>query len=85
MPQYFWGSPAVFAIPSLRSLSTEPTHPALLRAALTSKPSAFTYRNWELKTTESVDTSDAMGANIRVDSRGVEVRGGGGGWREGVG
>jgi hypothetical protein len=42
--------------------------------ALTSKPAAFTYRNWELKTTESVDTSDAMGANIRVDSRGVEVR-----------
>jgi NADH dehydrogenase (ubiquinone) Fe-S protein 1 len=41
--------------------------------ALTSKPAAFTYRNWELKTTESVDTSDAMGANIRVDSRGVEV------------
>lgn len=41
--------------------------------ALTSKPAAFTYRNWELKTTESVDTSDAMGANIRVDTRGVEV------------
>lgn len=50
--------------------------------ALTSKPAAFTYRNWELKETESVDTSDAMGANIRVDSRGVEVRAclGGGGW-----
>jgi hypothetical protein len=43
--------------------------------ALTSKPAAFTYRNWELKSTESVDTSDALGANIRVDSRGVEVRG----------
>ena len=42
--------------------------------ALTSKPAAFTYRQWELKTTESVDTSDALGANIRVDSRGVEVR-----------
>ena len=42
--------------------------------ALTSKPAAFTYRNWELKTTESVDTSDAMGANIRIDSRGAEVR-----------
>ncbi|KAL4425968.1 hypothetical protein ABPG75_009984 [Micractinium tetrahymenae] len=41
--------------------------------ALTSKPAAFTYRNWELKTTESVDTSDAMGANIRVDTRGMEV------------
>ena len=95
--------------------------------ALTSKPSAFTYRNWvrrraggravgqralcpgrheqpccacstpcqphpiirhlhptppspeqELKSTESVDTSDALGANIRVDARGVEVGGGGG-------
>lgn len=43
--------------------------------ALTSKPAAFTYRNWELKTTESVDTSDAMGANIRVDARGMEVGG----------
>lgn len=54
--------------------------------ALTSKPAAFTYRNWELKTTESVDTSDAMGANIRVDTRGVEVRaaaGGGGDWGAG--
>ena len=42
--------------------------------ALTSKPYAFTARNWELKSTESVDVSDAMGQNIRVDSRGVEVR-----------
>jgi len=41
--------------------------------ALTAKPSAFTYRNWELKSTESVDVSDALGANIRVDSRGTEV------------
>ncbi|BDA50547.1 NADH dehydrogenase [ubiquinone] iron-sulfur protein 1, mitochondrial [Coccomyxa sp. Obi] len=41
--------------------------------ALTSKPYAFTARNWELKSTESVDVSDAMGQNIRVDSRGVEV------------
>ena len=48
--------------------------------ALTSKPAAFTYRNWELKSTESVDTSDAMGANIRIDSRGVEV-GRRSGWR----
>ena len=53
--------------------------------ALTSKPAAFTYRNWELKTTESVDTSDAMGANIRIDSRGAEVRPWGGrqGWGRG--
>lgn len=42
--------------------------------ALTSKPYAFTARNWELKSTESVDVSDAMGQNIRVDSRGTEVR-----------
>ncbi|KAL3702116.1 hypothetical protein R1sor_020138 [Riccia sorocarpa] len=41
--------------------------------ALTSKPSAFTVRSWELKSTESVDVSDAIGANIRVDSRGPEV------------
>lgn len=41
--------------------------------ALTSKPYAFTARPWELKHTESIDTSDAMGAAIRVDSRGPEV------------
>eukprot|EP00884_Botryococcus_braunii_P000409 jgi/Botrbrau1/10369/Bobra.146_2s0008.1 len=41
--------------------------------ALTSKPFAFTARNWELKGTESVDVSDGLGANIRVDSRGTEV------------
>ena len=42
--------------------------------ALTSKPYAFTARNWELKSTETVDVSDAMGQNIRVDARGLEVR-----------
>ena len=41
--------------------------------ALTSKPYAFTARQWELKPTESVDVSDALGCNIRVDSRGTEV------------
>ena len=41
--------------------------------ALTSKPYAFTARNWELKNTESIDVSDALGSNIRVDSRGNEV------------
>lgn len=41
--------------------------------ALTSKPYAFTARNWELKPTESIDVSDAMGASIRVDARGTEV------------
>lgn len=41
--------------------------------ALTSKPYAFTARSWELKGTESIDVSDGLGANIRVDSRGSEV------------
>lgn len=34
--------------------------------ALTSKPAAFTSRSWELKSTESIDVSDALGANIKV-------------------
>ena len=42
--------------------------------ALTSKPFAFTARNWELKSTESIDVSDALGSNTKVDSRGPEVR-----------
>lgn len=42
--------------------------------ALTSKPYAFTARNWELRPTESIDVSDAMGVNVRVDARGAEVR-----------
>ncbi|KAJ2779462.1 ndufs1 NADH-ubiquinone oxidoreductase subunit [Coemansia interrupta] len=41
--------------------------------ALTSKPYAFSARPWELKNTESVDVMDALGSNIRVDSRGEEV------------
>ncbi|WVQ77963.1 NADH dehydrogenase (quinone), G subunit [Cryptococcus sp. DSM 104549] len=41
--------------------------------ALTSKPYAFQARPWELKKTESVDVLDAVGANIRIDSRGVAV------------
>ncbi|KAA1475321.1 NADH-ubiquinone oxidoreductase 75kD subunit [Dentipellis sp. KUC8613] len=41
--------------------------------ALTSKPYAFHARPWELKTTESIDVLDAVGSNIRVDSRGVQV------------
>jgi NADH dehydrogenase (ubiquinone) Fe-S protein 1 len=41
--------------------------------ALTSKPYAFHARPWELKNTESVDVHDALGSNIRVDSRGVQV------------
>jgi NADH dehydrogenase (ubiquinone) Fe-S protein 1 len=34
--------------------------------ALTSKPASFTSRPWELKSTESIDVSDALGANIKV-------------------
>ncbi|KAG2715203.1 hypothetical protein I3760_03G066700 [Carya illinoinensis] len=41
--------------------------------ALTSKPFAFKARNWELKGTESIDVTDAVGSNIRIDSRGAEV------------
>ena len=41
--------------------------------ALTSKPYAFVARSWELRTTETVDVLDAVGSNIRVDSRGTEV------------
>ena len=41
--------------------------------ALTSKPYAFVARPWELKKTDSVDVLDAVGANIRVDSRGPDV------------
>jgi NADH-quinone oxidoreductase subunit G len=41
--------------------------------ALTSKPYAFISRPWELKKTDSVDVLDAVGTNIRVDSRGSEV------------
>ncbi|KAF7295169.1 NADH-ubiquinone oxidoreductase subunit [Mycena indigotica] len=41
--------------------------------ALTSKPYAFQARPWELKNTESIDVLDAVGSNIRVDSRGVQV------------
>ena len=41
--------------------------------ALTSKPYAFEARPWELTKTESVDVMDAVGSNIRVDTRGREV------------
>ena len=41
--------------------------------ALTSKPYAFVARPWELTKTETVDVLDAVGSNIRVDSRGSEV------------
>ena len=41
--------------------------------ALTSRPYAFEARPWELKKTLSIDVSDALGANIRVDARGREA------------
>lgn len=41
--------------------------------ALTSKPYAFRARPWELQHTESVDVLDALGSNIRIDARGMEV------------
>lgn len=41
--------------------------------ALTSKPYAFTARPWELGKTESIDVMDALGSNIRVDTKGREV------------
>lgn len=41
--------------------------------ALTSKPYAFKARSWELSHTESIDVLDAVGSNIRVDTRGKEV------------
>ena len=41
--------------------------------ALNSKPYEYRARTWELRKTESVDVTDAVGCNIRVDARGSEV------------
>jgi NADH-quinone oxidoreductase subunit G len=41
--------------------------------ALTAKPYAFEARPWELKKTPSIDVMDAVGTNIRLDSRGRAV------------
>ncbi len=41
--------------------------------ALTSKPYAFTARPWELTKTETIDVMDALGSNIRVDTKGRRV------------
>ncbi|WP_109806670.1 NADH-quinone oxidoreductase subunit NuoG [Sphingosinithalassobacter portus] len=41
--------------------------------ALTSKPYAFEARPWELKKTMAIDVMDAVGTNIRLDSRGRGV------------
>ena len=42
--------------------------------ALLPKPGAFSYRPWELAKFESIDVLNAMGSNIRVDARGIEVK-----------
>ncbi|UUL83303.1 NADH-quinone oxidoreductase subunit NuoG [Sphingomonas qomolangmaensis] len=41
--------------------------------ALTSKPYQFEARPWELKKTLAIDVMDAVGTNIRLDSRGRQV------------
>ncbi|GGF83585.1 NADH-quinone oxidoreductase [Azorhizobium oxalatiphilum] len=41
--------------------------------ALTHKPTAFHARPWELAKTEAIDVMDAVGSNIRIDTRGREV------------
>ena len=41
--------------------------------ALLNKPYSFTARPWELRKTDSIDVHDALGAAIRIDSRGSEV------------
>ena len=41
--------------------------------ALLSKPYSFKARSWELRKTETIDVHDALGCNIRVDTRGREV------------
>jgi len=41
--------------------------------ALTSKPYMFSARSWELRSIQSIDTSDAVGSNIRIDLRGYEI------------
>jgi NADH-quinone oxidoreductase subunit G len=41
--------------------------------ALTSKPYAFVARPWELRKTDGIDVFDAVGTNIRIDTRSTEV------------
>ena len=42
--------------------------------ALTSKPYSYEARPWELNKVETIDVMDAVGSNIRVDSKGWEVK-----------
>lgn len=41
--------------------------------ALTSKPHRFQFRAWELRTTPSIAVLDAVGANIVIQTRGMEL------------
>ncbi len=41
--------------------------------ALTNRPHAFRARSWEMDKTDSVDVLDAVGSNIRIDSKNGEV------------
>lgn len=41
--------------------------------ALTSKPFSFTARSWELKTFDTIDVTDILHSNIRVDVRGTKI------------
>ena len=41
--------------------------------ALTSKPYAFTSRPWEIRSTNSIDPTDGLGSNIKIDFRGTEI------------
>jgi NADH-quinone oxidoreductase chain G len=41
--------------------------------ALTSKPYAFTTRPWELRTVESIDSTDNLGSNIYIDFKESEI------------
>jgi len=41
--------------------------------ALTSKPYAFTARPWEIKSVETIDISDSVGSNIKVNFKETEI------------
>ena len=41
--------------------------------ALTSKPYAFVARPWELKKTDSIDVMDAVGSNVRFDTKANKI------------
>ena len=43
------------------------------RRADLESPNSFTARPWELTKTESIDVMDALGSNIRIDTKGREV------------